>query len=264
MSKLHFSYEMIIKYAEPVEKCNFTIKCIPQNTCRQRIEDVTISVLPPVVYSWGKDGLGNTQIYGPNNIPHDTFVFRIEGKAIIESCEYEEIADEKSVMIFRHPHGLSAAGEKIKEYHKKLQIPQDESALEKALYVMERINKDFEYVQDVTNVDTTAEEAFAGGQGVCQDYSHIFIALMHLEKIPARYVTGMIAGEGKSHAWTEILHDGKWYGLDATNGKSVTDEYVKIGVGRDAKDCMINRGIMHGGGPQSQEINVVVNKIFEG
>lgn len=26
------------------------------------------------------------------------------------------------------------------------------------------------------------------------------------------------------------------------------DEHIKLGVGRDASDCMINRGIMHGEG----------------
>ena len=262
MSKLHFSYEMIIKYAEPVERCNFTIKCIPQNTCRQRIEDIVIKILPPIDYSWGKDGLGNTQIYGPNDVPHDTFVYRIDGKAVTQLCEYEELVDEGNAMIFRHPHGLNVAGGKIKEYHKSLDIPNNLTDLAKATYIMKKLYSDFNYMQGVTNVETTAEEAFALGKGVCQDYSHIFISLLHLEKIPARYVTGMIIGEGKSHAWTEIIYDGKWYGLDATNGHPVNGGYVKIGVGRDAKDCMINRGIMHGGGPQRQEINVIVNEIF--
>lgn len=41
----------------------------------------------------------------------------------------------------------------------------------------------------------------------------------------------------------------------------VLTDHIKIGVGRDAKDCMINRGIMHGGGLHTQKINVSVKEI---
>ena len=111
-----------------------------------------------------------------------------------------------------------------------------------------------------TNINTTAEEAFVQGQGVCQDYAHIFIALLHLAKIPSRYVTGLIVGEGASHAWVEILCGRKWYGIDPTNNCIVSDEHIKIGIGRDARDCMINRGIMHGGGLHTQKISVSVTE----
>lgn len=65
-------------------------------------------------------------------------------------------------------------------------------------------------------------------------YSFIraFISLLHLAGIPARYVTGLVVGE----------------------------DHIKIGVGRDAKDCTINRGIMHGGGQQTQTIKSECNK----
>ena len=68
-------------------------------------------------------------------------------------------------------------------------------------------------------------------------------------------------GEGASHAWVEILSDGKWYGLDPTNNVVVSDEHIKIGVGRDAKDCEINRGIIIGGGNQTLTICVNVEEV---
>ena len=40
----------------------------------------------------------------------------------------------------------------------------------------------------------------------------------------------------------------------------MTDAHIKIGVGRDASDCLINRGIMHGGGTQKQTIEVIVGE----
>ena len=46
---------------------------------------------------------------------------------------------------------------------------------------------------------------------------------------------------------------GKWYGVDPTNHLVVSDSHIRIGVGRDASECQINRGIVTGGGIQTLE-----------
>lgn len=261
MKRLHFDYYMQIDYTVQVEKCYFTIKCIPKNNARQVIGNIDIELFPSVPFNRGVDGLGNLQIYGTDYIPHEMFYFKISGDARVGASEYEEKADEAQAMIFRHPHGLNVAGDSIKDYYKKINplgCVKDFSVLVIAEYVMNCLYRDYVYQPGVTNVDTSAEEAFSGGKGVCQDYAHIFIALMHLSGITARYVTGLIVGEGASHAWVEVLSNGYWYGFDPTNNKRINDEHIKIGVGRDAKDCMINRGIMRGGGLHTQSVSVNV------
>lgn len=261
MKKLHFDYYMQIDYSEIVSKCHFTIKCVPQSDKRQSIQDVAIDVFPASGYSEGVDGLGNKQIYGVNEVPHDTFYYHITGTALTGLMDYEEDMDEDTAMIFGHPHGLNVAGERIHTYFQAKNPKEERDPYRKAIRLMNRLYKDFTYEANSTTIFTTAEEAFSQGKGVCQDYAHIFIALLHLAGIPARYVTGLIVGEGASHAWVEILYQNKWYGLDPTNNMLVTDEHVKIGVGRDANDCMINRGIMHGGGLHTQTIKVNVREM---
>lgn len=263
MKNLFFDYYMQIDYSVVVSKCNYTIKCIPENNIRQKIENIEIDMFPKTVYSYGKDGLGNTQIYGANDMDHSTFCFHITGNATTGIGVGEEAEDDCKTMIFRHPHGLNVAGDKIHRYFDAIykNIGQKDDAYTVGLAIMDRLHKDFSYKQFVTNTETSAEEAFSLGCGVCQDYAHIFISLLHLAKIPARYVTGLIIGEGASHAWVEILHEGYWYGLDPTNNVPVSTDHIKIGVGRDAKDCMINRGIMHGGGLHTQKIVVNVKEI---
>ena len=118
------------------------------------------------------------------------------------------------------------------------------------------------YEKGYTEIETCAEEAFAGGKGVCQDFAHIYITVLRLLGIPARYVCGLIVGEGESHAWVEAAIDGNYIAFDPTHNKEITDEYIKLGTGRDAADCAINRGVMWGGGTQTQEINVVVDKYY--
>ena len=125
---------------------------------------------------------------------------------------------------------------------------------------MDKLYQDFSYVPKTTNVQTTAEEAWNLGKGVCQDYAHIYISLLRMAHVPARYVCGMITGEGASHAWAEALCNGRWIAFDPTNNCLVLNNYIKSCDGRDASDCAINRGIMWGGGAQEQKISVVVEE----
>lgn len=260
MKKLHFEYRMRIEYSVEVSKCNFTIKCIPKTNVRQRIGELDISVSPPTRYHEGKDGLNNKQIYGSNDYPHNYFEFVISGEAITGISTYDEEYDDNIDMLFKHPYGLNVAGPKLMDYCRYINPFKISDGLERAEYIMSRLHSDFKYVKNSTSLNTSAEEAFAQGYGVCQDYAHIFISLLHLANIPARYVTGLIIGEGESHAWVEVLYKDKWYGLDPTNDTLVRDNHIKIGIGRDARDCTINRGIMHGGGLHTQTINVCVKE----
>lgn len=258
MRKLHFIYEMQIDYSVPVEKCNFTIKCIPRNTRRQHISNLCIKLYPATKYCQGIDGFGNVQIYGVNETSHSIFRFQLEGTAVTGLADYEEDVNEDIYMLFKHPHGLNQPGDGIKAFYEQCRPERDDNPYDTAKRMMHALYQKIVYEPGSTNVDTSAEEAFMQGKGVCQDYAHIFISLMHLAGIPARYITGLIVGEGASHAWVEILWNDKWYGLDPTNDTIVDKDHIKIGVGRDAKDCMINRGIMHGGGFHTQSVKVTV------
>lgn len=116
------------------------------------------------------------------------------------------------------------------------------------------------YQPGITNVHTNAEEAFVLGQGVCQDYAHIYLSLLRLDGIAARYVVGMMMGEGASHAWVEVNCKGYWYGFDPTNDLLVNEGYIKISHGRDYADCIVNRGIFRGKAQQEQKIAVSVKE----
>ena len=106
--------------------------------------------------------------------------------------------------------------------------------------LMSEIRDTVAYRIGVTDADTTAAEAFAAGQGVCQDHAHIFNGAARHLGIPSRYVTGYLALEGgesatASHAWAEaLLPDLGWVGFDPANGKCPTDHYVRVAGGIDA------------------------------
>ena len=109
------------------------------------------------------------------------------------------------------------------------------------------------YRHDVTSVSTTAAEALAVGQGVCQDYAHVMIALCRLCRLPARYVSGHLVGEGGSHAWVEVLLPSAGHlsppvavAFDPTNDRRAGPTYLTVAVGRDYTDVAPTYGTYSG------------------
>lgn len=251
---------MEIDYTQSVSICHFTIKCIPVSNKRQEVTNVNIEMFPSERYSKGIDSFGNNYIYGRVENPHDIFRFKISGDVEIKQILHEEEALEHLLGLFRHPYNLNTPGVGLRSYYNSLCIDESLTDYEKCIRIMRNLYNDFEYEPNKTDMNTTAEEAWHIGKGVCQDYSHIMIALVQMAGIPCRYVTGMVTGEGATHAWVEVLWKNKWIGMDPTNNVLVADNHIKIGHGRDASDCLINRGVMLGGGNQMQIISVSVEE----
>jgi transglutaminase-like putative cysteine protease len=116
---------------------------------------------------------------------------------------------------------------------------------------------------DVTHAYSDAGHSFALKAGVCQDYSHIFLAAARSLGIPARYVSGhLVRADGlitqpAGHAWAEAHVDGLgWVGFDPTNGISVTEAHVRVAVGLDYLDAAPVRGARRGGGAETLEVTV--------
>ena len=105
------------------------------------------------------------------------------------------------------------------------------------------VHAHFTYAFGTTTVQSTAAQAWAGGVGVCQDYTHCMLALCRLCGLAAQYVSGHLLGEGGTHAWVEVLlpagedSDLRYrLALDPTHGRRCDLRYVTVGVGRDYGD----------------------------
>lgn len=260
MAVLHFEYSMKIDYEKPVSKCYFTIKCIPKEDARQHLLKMDISLVPKIKYSLGEDSFGNRQIYGSVEEEHSNFIFGISGDVKIVQTDYEEKVCEERIGMYRFPFGKCVWGSGLLSYYNSLDFSGCKNNYDICVHMMNQLHQDFSYVPKSTHIQTTAEEAWNLGKGVCQDYAHIYISLLRMANIPARYVCGLIIGEGVSHAWVEALCDNRWIAFDPTNNCLVLNHYIKLGDGRDALDCAINRGIMWGGGAQTQKISVTVEE----
>lgn len=262
MKTLKFGYHMKLAFSGAVNNHRFSLKCIPHDTDMQHIEKLSVSVYPDHITSENNDSYGNVTLFGYTNEYHNSFGFDITGIATTGLLDYEKSKELHQVGMYRYQTSVTRPGNSIFSFYDTLQLHENDSSTEKALRIMERLSDALQYVQGYTDMETTAEEAFSDGVGVCQDYAHIMLSLCRLERIPCRYVTGMMMGEGSSHAWVEIWDDKRWIGFDPTNRKLVNDEYIKISNGRDFSDCLVNQGIFTGNVSQSQEIKVIVEEVF--
>ena len=264
MAFLNYEYKMKISYSEPVDKCYFTIKSFPIDDFRQSSIAYDISMYPTTQYSEGQDSFGNTQIIGSEDNPHSEFIYQIKGLVETHPVNITGGVNYSLVGMYKYPHGKCIPGDSINAFFEEIKESVDKaiSTKDKCLVIMNAIYDRMTYERGSTEVETNAEDAFSGGKGVCQDFAHIYITVLRLFKIPARYVCGLIVGEGESHAWVEAVCDNNYIAFDPTHNTEITDEYIKLGTGRDATDCAINRGVMWGGGKQTQEINVTVDKYY--
>lgn len=264
MAFLNYEYKMLIKYSEPVKKCYFTIKAVPADDFRQRCISYEVEMSPVTRYSESMDSFGNIQIIGSEGDSHSEYLFTTKGLVETYPVSVSGGINESTIGMYKYPHGKCIPGEEIKKFAASIEseITALDNNLDKCRAIMQRLYESMSYEKGSTEIETTAEEAFSNRKGVCQDYAHIFICLLRLFNIPARYVCGLIVGEGDSHAWVEAACGDNFISFDPTYNQEITDEYIKIGVGRDALDCAINRGVMWGGGNQSQEITVKVDKYY--
>ena len=261
MKRLKFGYHMKLTFSDYVKDHRFTLKCIPHDTDLQYIEELSVDVYPDHLTSESTDSHGNHTLFGYTNENHKSFGFDVNGIAMTGVSEYESAQELHRVGMYRYQTPVTAPGSSISSFYAGLNIPKEMGTGERALFIMERLYESFHYEQGCTCMETTAEKALSGGSGVCQDYAHIMLSLLRMDRIPCRYVAGMMMGEGSSHAWVEVWDDKRWIGYDPTNKKLVNEDYIKISNGRDFADCLVNQGIFTGNVMQTQEISVIVEEV---
>jgi transglutaminase-like putative cysteine protease len=131
--------------------------------------------------------------------------------------------------------------------------------------VAQYIGDHFEYARHVTLASSPIDDVLAQGQGVCQDFTHLMIAVLRSHGVPARYVSGYIHRPGKesqSHAWCEAWLPGLgWRGIDPTNNRPADEHFIKVAVGRDFSDVPPNKGVYRGRAQETIYVRVETREL---
>ena len=139
-----------------------------------------------------------------------------------------------------------------------------------AYRVVEVVRQRMTYETGVTNVHSSAQQAWSEGRGVCQDFAHVTIGALRGLGMPVRYVSGYLApkrdsevGEsstGESHAWVEFW-DGGWVPFDPTNGVFVGLDHVVVVRGRDYSDVQPFKGVFAGAADSTLTVEVAFTRL---
>jgi len=122
------------------------------------------------------------------------------------------------------------------------------------------------YETGKTDATTLAEEAVIAGKGVCQDHANIFVSAARLSGLSARYVSGYLMmndriDQDASHAWAEVhLENLGWVGFDVSNGVSPDERYVRLAIGRDAREAAPISGLRRGTGIETMIVSLQVQQ----
>ena len=141
--------------------------------------------------------------------------------------------------------------------------------------LMHRIRRDIKYKPGVTDASTPVDKVLEIKAGVCQDQSHVMLAVLRARGLAARYVSGYLLtrpppgrpklqGADQSHAWVSVWCPPLgWVDYDPTNGILPDDEHITLAYGRDYADISPISGIMLGGGEHDVEVSVDVAEVNE-
>lgn len=266
-------------YANPVQSSYNETRLTPLTTLRQLVLDSGVKVDPPAPLHGYVDYWGTVVHAFDLQHPHDEMV--ITGRSVVETSPMTDSDGE--------PLGWSdLAGDRVRDEFAEFlattdQVPDDErlipvadelareaSPAGAATAAVEWVRSQLTYVAGTTGVHTSAIEAWDGGQGVCQDYAHLTLAVLRAMGIPGRYCSGYVhpAGDaeiggvtrGESHAWIEYWA-GEWIAVDPTAGHSIGQHHVLVARGRDYSDVPPVKGIFHGGPTSALEVSVALTRL---
>ncbi|MFE3851766.1 transglutaminase domain-containing protein [Streptomyces griseorubiginosus] len=266
--RLRIEHVTEVAYAQPAASSHNEVRMTPLTLPAQTTLDARVTV-NPTTPTWTYWDYWGTQVTGFDLMdPHGRLT--ITASSLVETTPPEplpaapswaEVAERVArsrLLEFASPTGRTTVPAKLAKKARKAAAGLDphETALAVSALVAGRVS----YLPGATSVNTSPAEAWEQGAGVCQDITHLTVAMLRAVGLPARYVSGYLHPEreaelhrpvaGQSHAWIEYWA-GDWCGYDPTNGVRADESHVVVARGRDYDDVTPHKGIYRGvpGGP---------------
>ena len=246
MRRMRYVYALTLAFSAPVSRHTFLFRFDPPSDARQQVWGRRLRSTPGCALPLTQDAFGNACALGHIEGAQTELTLEAGGEALLTGRPLCAPCPE----IYARATALTVADEAIRTLCDGL----SGAPVELALALSARIHERVTYRKGVTNEQTTASQALALGAGVCQDMAHLLLAGLRERGVCARYVCGLIPGEGETHAWAEVYDGARFVGVDPTHLCLTDDTYLAVNAGRDSRDCAINRGVFAGGAQQTMRV----------
>ena len=272
---VEIQHETRLEYTEPVREAMTEVRLEPSSDADQSCHSFHLEVSPPVEVFRYQDGFGNRVHHFNLMAAHGEISIRAAG--VVETHpRARDLGASRATWPLPGEAGLEALD------FLSLRGPVRSTPLlaplldalrprpgallgEMVARVSRHIHEHFEYAKDVTLASSPVDDLLEHGKGVCQDFTHLMIALLRSFAVPARYVSGYVHRpnkESQSHAWCEVwLPDLGWLGVDPTNDCVVDGAFVKVATGRDFTDVPPNKGTYRGRGREAIFVRVETREL---
>jgi transglutaminase-like putative cysteine protease len=262
-------HETRFTYDTPISESVMEARMQPRSEGAQRCIRFGLTTAPASRVRTYADHEGN--IVHHFNIPGRHANLTLTAEALVEATAPSEPPERLGADAWRRVDALTASGEfwellnaspfarptpLLNELASEIGADRRDDPLATVRRLMSDMSGRFQYSPRSTRVDSPIDEALAARRGVCQDFTHIMIALVRQLGIPCRYVSGYLfqdggdairSSEGATHAWAEALFpDIGWVGFDPTNNLIAGGRHVRVAVGRDYTDVPPTRGVYQG------------------
>lgn len=248
------------RYTQPVQHAIQALCLTPRTSKHQTVHEWQLSV--PGRLFGSADGFGNTTHTWTLGRAGLQGLVRAAGVVDTHACP--DMIDEASTvspLVYLRATLLVSSHAGLSQFAADcLSAGANESAV---LGLAQAVAQQVQYRAGHTDVETTAQEAFDAGHGVCQDQAHVFIAACRSQGIPARYVSGYLHAadepELASHAWADVCLDiqaRRWFSVDVTHACQIDERHIRVAVGPDYTACAPIRGVRHGGGEEVMTVDV--------
>jgi len=284
--KLDIRYRCSFEYDELVRESQNELRVCPMSDQRQTVISYRVSSSPPARFFsfedyWGTrvDAFGVREPHIAIEIVAEATVETYATPVFAASADVSALTDldflaEHIEYLERTPHvdwndDITAEAQRQLE-----QGAPDVVAV--VLGIHRRASALLTYCPGTTYVGVPIASVLARGEGVCQDYAHLAVAMCRAAGIPARYVSGYLFTSDDStgadtvgdvvtvqtHAWFEAAIPGVgWLALDPTNRQEVGLRHVKIGHGRDYGDVPPLRGVYTGPPHADLQVGVEMRRL---
>lgn len=281
--KHHIIHDTIFHYDNPVSESIMEVRLHPRDDERQRCQRFALTLTPKATIHHFVDALGNHVHHF--NIPNQLISLIVRAEAIIEVWAPPTLPDTLALtdwdllrarahtplLDMLLPSKFTTPSAALQAFMDEHHINHDLDPLTTVRHVAQTLYNTITYSPQATTVDSTIDEVLDHRQGVCQDISHLMIAICRRLGIPSRYVSGYLyhrrsdqdrSQSDATHAWLEVWLPGlDWVGIDPTNNIWANERHICVALGRDYADVPPTRGVYRGPAHEHLEVAVTVNDV---
>jgi transglutaminase-like putative cysteine protease len=265
--RIQIDHTTIYRYAEPPRRLLQLLRLTPSSFAGQSVLEWRLDVDCDARLREGRDGYGNVTHMLYVEQPTQQLSVSVTGVVLTESHSgiVRGLTGDLPPEVFLRSTQLTAPGPNLRRFASGLEQSR-RSTIDLLHELNIGLNSRLRYDTQATDPETTAEDAFSAGHGVCQDFAHIFISLARQLRIPARYISGHFHRrdganvQEAAHAWAEAwIEDLGWVAFDPTHGLSNDENYVRVACGLDYRQASPISGARLGGGDEQLAVEVHVN-----